>query len=100
LVQNGITGYLKDRTFDYNKYFEENTISEDTIQEVIATVISENEAVANDIKAGDQGKAGILVGKVLSIIGKGANGKVIRQTIIDILGAAAISDKKKSFEKH
>ena len=99
LVQNAITGYLKDRTFDYNKYFEENTISEDTIQEVIAKVISENEAVANDIKAGDQGKAGILVGKVLAIIGKGANGKVIRQTIIDTLGAAAISDKKNSFEK-
>jgi aspartyl-tRNA synthetase len=99
LVQNGITGYLKDREFDYNKYFEDNTISENTIQEVIATVLSENEAVANDIKAGDQGKAGILVGKVLAIIGKGANGKVIRQTIIDTLGAAAISDKKKSFEK-
>ncbi|QBN20077.1 bifunctional amidotransferase subunit GatB/aspartate--tRNA ligase AspS [Flavobacterium nackdongense] len=99
LVQNAITGYLKDRTFDYNKYFEENTISEDTIQEVIAKVLSENEAVANDIKAGDQGKAGILVGKVLAIIGKGANGKVIRQTIIDALGAAAISDKKNSFEK-
>jgi aspartyl-tRNA synthetase len=90
LVQNAITGYLKDSTFDYNKYFEENTISEDKIQEVIAKVISENEAVANDIKAGDQGKAGILVGKVLGVIGKGANGKVIRQIILDKLGAAAV----------
>ena len=88
LVQNAITSYLKDRTFDYNKYFEENTISEEKIQEVIATVISENEAVANDIKAGDQGKAGILVGKVLGVIGKGANGKVIRQIILDKLSAA------------
>jgi len=85
LVQNAITSYLKDRTFDYNKYFEDNTISEDKIQEVIAQVISENEAVANDIKAGDQGKAGILVGKVLGVIGKGANGKVIRQIILDQL---------------
>ena len=99
LVQNAITGYLKDRTFDYNKYFEENTISEDKIQEVIATVISENEAVANDIKAGDQGKAGILVGKVLGVIGKGANGKVIRQIILDKLGADAILEKKESLEK-
>jgi len=89
LVQNAITGYLKDRTFDYNKYFEENTISEDKIKEVIATVISENDAVANDIKSGDQGKAGILVGKVLGIIGKGANGKVIRQIILDQLGSSA-----------
>jgi len=88
LVQNAITEYLKDHTFDYTKYFEENTISEDKIQEVIAKVISENEAVANEIKAGDQGKAGILVGKVLAIIGKGANGKVIRQIILDQLSAS------------
>ncbi|MDI1304107.1 MAG: bifunctional amidotransferase subunit GatB/aspartate--tRNA ligase AspS [bacterium] len=99
LVQNAITGYLKDRTFDYNKYFEDNTISEDTIQEVITKVISENEAVANDIKAGDQGKAGILVGKVLGIIGKGANGKVIRQIILDGLGAAAVAENKIAAEK-
>lgn len=99
LVQNAITAYLKDRTFDYNKYFEENTISEDTIQEVIGKVISENEAVANDIKAGDQGKAGILVGKVLGIIGKGANGKVIRQIILDKLGAAAVLEKELASEK-
>jgi aspartyl-tRNA synthetase len=99
LVQNAITSYLKDRTFDYNKYFDDNTISEDTIQEVIAAVILENEAVANDIKAGDQGKAGILVGKVLGVIGKGANGKVIRQIILDKLGAAAILESKEASEK-
>ncbi len=98
LVQNAITSYLKDRTFDYNKYFEENTISEDKIQEVIAKVISENEAVANDIKAGNQGKAGILVGKVLGVIGKGANGKVIRQIILDQLGAAAVLEKEQASE--
>ena len=99
LVQNAITSYLKDRTFDYKKYFEDNTISEEKIQEVIAKVLLENEAVANDIKAGDQGKAGILVGKVLGIIGKGANGKVIRQIILDTLGAAAILEKKDASEK-
>ncbi len=99
LVQNAITEYLKDRTFDYNTYFAENTISEDKIQEVIATVLSENEAVANDIKAGDQGKAGILVGKVLGLIGKGANGKVIRQIILDKLGAAAVLEKEQASEK-
>jgi len=99
LVQNAISGYLKDQNFDYNKYFEENTISEDKIQEVIAKVISENEAVANDIKAGDQGKAGILVGKILGIIGKGANGKVIRQIILDKLGADAVIEKSEASEK-
>jgi aspartyl-tRNA synthetase len=99
LVQNAIVGYLKDRTFDYKKYFEENTISEDKIQEVIAKVLLENEAVANDVKAGDQGKAGILVGKVLGVIGKGANGKVIRQIILDKLGAAAVLENKEAAEK-
>lgn len=99
LVQNALASYLKDAAFDYKKYFEENSISEDKIQEVIAAVISENEAVANDIKAGNQGKAGILVGKVLAVIGKGANGKVIRQVILDKLGAAAVLEKKESEEK-
>ncbi|SNR82858.1 bifunctional amidotransferase subunit GatB/aspartate--tRNA ligase AspS [Lutibacter flavus] len=99
LVQNGITSYLKDRSFDYNQYFEDNTISEEKINEVIAKVISENEIVANEIKTGNQGKAGILVGKVLAVIGKGASGKVIRQNILDTLGAASVSEKKQSFEK-
>ncbi len=99
LVQNALASYLKDATFDYKKYFEENTISEDKIQEVIAKVIAENEAVANDIKAGDQGKAGILVGKVLGVIGKGANGKVIRQIILDTLGAATVSEKNEAQQK-
>ena len=85
LVQNAITSYLKDRTFDYNKYFDENTISEEKIYEAIAKVISENEAIANDIKAGNQGKAGILVGKVIGIIGKGASGKVIREGVLNAL---------------
>ena len=85
LVQNAIINYLKDRKFDYNKYFEENTISEEKIKLAVLKVIAENEAIANDIKAGNQGKAGILVGKVIGIIGKGASGKVIRQEILSSL---------------
>ncbi|AUC86408.1 Asp-tRNA(Asn)/Glu-tRNA(Gln) amidotransferase GatCAB subunit B [Polaribacter sp. ALD11] len=82
LVQNGITSYLKDVKFDYKKYFDENTISEEKITAAIAKVILENEAIATDIKNGNQGKAGILVGKVIAIIGKGASGKVIREGIL------------------
>uniref|UniRef100_UPI0035655D3C aspartate--tRNA ligase n=1 Tax=Mariniflexile sp. TaxID=1979402 RepID=UPI0035655D3C len=92
LVQNAITRYLKDRKFDYNAYFKENTISEEKIFEAIAKVISENEAIANDIKAGNQGKAGILVGKVIAIIGKGASGKVIREGILSQLQSSAKAD--------
>ncbi|MEX1384218.1 Asp-tRNA(Asn)/Glu-tRNA(Gln) amidotransferase subunit GatB, partial [Lutibacter sp.] len=96
LAQNGITSYLKDITFDYNKYFEDNIISEEKISEAIQKVISENDAIANDIKAGNQGKAGILVGKVISIIGKGASGKVIRQGILEILSAKSEKSKVES----
>ena len=94
LVQNGITSYLKDRTFDYKKYFEENTISDDSIKDAVLKVIAENEAIASDIKAGNQGKAGILVGKVIAIIGKGASGKVIREEIL-----LAISNKSLAYGK-
>ena len=99
LVQNAITSYLKDRTFDYNKYFEENTISEDQIKEAIDKVILENEAIANEIKAGNQGKAGILVGKIIAIIGKGASGKVIREGILTALGADGIQTSKNEIQK-
>nr|WP_282149239.1 bifunctional amidotransferase subunit GatB/aspartate--tRNA ligase AspS [Algibacter lectus] len=82
LAQNAIKSLLEDSKFDYKTYFEANTISEEKIENAIAKVISENEAVANDIKSGNQGKAGILVGKVIAIIGKGASGKVIREGIL------------------
>jgi aspartyl-tRNA synthetase len=91
LVQNGITSYLKDRTFDYKKYFEDNTISKDKIKDAVLKVIAENEAIANDIKAGNQGKAGILVGKVIAIIGKGASGKVIRTEILKALSHSPLA---------
>ena len=85
LAQNAIKSLLADSNFDYKTYFETNSISESQIQEAIAKVISENEIVANDIKSGNQGKAGILVGKVIAIIGKGASGKVIREGILSAL---------------
>ena len=95
LVQNAIINYLKDRKFDYNKYFEENTISEEKIKLAVLKVIAENEAIANDIKAGNQGKAGILVGKVIGIIGKGASGKVIRQEILDAVSDSSLAVSEK-----
>jgi aspartyl-tRNA synthetase len=90
LVQNAIASYLKDSSFDYLSYFEANTISASQIEDAIAKVISENDAIANAIKAGNQGKAGILVGKVIGIIGKGASGKVIREGILSQLNDSNI----------
>ena len=94
LVQNAIIRYLKDRKFDYNAYFEENTISDEKIKVAVLKVIAQNEVIANDIKGGNQGKAGILVGKVIGIIGKGASGKVIREEILSF-----ISDKETRIKK-
>jgi len=98
LVQNGITRYLKDRTFDFKKYFDENTISENQIKEAIQTVISENTAIVNDIKNGNQGKAGILVGKTIKIIGKGASGKLIRKEILEQIQGSALKVDKSNNE--
>ena len=98
LVQNGITRYLKDRTFNFRKYFDENTISENQIKEAIRTVISENTAIANDIKNGNQGKAGILVGKTIKIIGKGASGKLIRKEILEQIQGSALKVEKSNSE--
>lgn len=88
LVQKAVNEYLKDASFDYKKYFKENSISEQQIADAIDTVIENNAAIAADIKAGNQGKAGILVGKVIAIIGKGASGKVIREGILGAVNAS------------
>jgi aspartyl-tRNA synthetase len=96
LVQNGITSYLKDSTFDYKKYFNEHTISKDKITDAIAKVVIENEAIAKEIKQGNQGKAGILVGKVIAIIGKGASGKVIRAGILEQLSGEVVNAKNET----
>ncbi|MGB2129406.1 MAG: bifunctional amidotransferase subunit GatB/aspartate--tRNA ligase AspS [Flavicella sp.] len=87
LVQKAIQSLLENPEFDYKGYFDAHTISKSQIQEAIQKVISENEAVASDVKKGNNGKAGILVGKVIAIIGKGASGKVIRQGILDALSS-------------
>ncbi|MGE5944019.1 MAG: aspartate--tRNA ligase, partial [Flavobacteriales bacterium] len=97
LVQNAIKSLLENAQFDYKTYFEDNSISEEKIQDAIAKVISENEATAKDIKAGNQGKAGILVGKVIEIIGKGASGKVVREGILKMLAG---DDRRQKTEEH
>ena len=87
LAQNGVKSYLKNHQFDFKKYFDENSISEEKIKLAVLQVINTNKNIAEEIKAGNQGKAGILVGKIIGIIGKGASGKVIRQEILNQLSA-------------
>ncbi|APG65134.1 aspartate--tRNA ligase [Tenacibaculum todarodis] len=99
LAQNAITSLLKDSKFDYTAYFKTNTISGAQIEAAIQKVVSENEAIANDIKAGNQGKAGILVGKVIGIIGKGASGKVIREGIIRAVSNSPLDNSQEQTAK-
>lgn len=94
LVQNAILNYLKDQTFDYTKYFDENTISTEKIKNAVQKVISENDLIAKEIQSGNEGKAGILVGKIISIIGKGASGKIIREEILKALSNSPIAVSK------
>ncbi len=82
LVQNAIKQLIGNADFDYQKYFKQNSISDEKIEASIAEAIVENQAVADEIAAGNTNKAGILVGKVLQKVGKGANGKVIREMIL------------------
>jgi aspartyl-tRNA synthetase len=93
LLQNALSKLIENADFDYKKYFAENTISETQISEAIAKVIAENESVAQEIQEGNQGKAGILVGKVLQKIGKGASGKVIRSLIINRLNQDSLDSQ-------
>jgi len=82
LLANAVKQLLADSTFDYNTYFANNSISDDKIDVAVAQVIADNKEIAEEIKGGNQGKAGILVGKIMGIIGKGASGKVVREKII------------------
>lgn len=100
LLQNALKQLLENKSFDYMVYFKANSISDDSLEESILSVIKENSAIADEIKAGDEGKAGILVGKVLQIVGKGANGKLVREKILAQLSAdklaTSVNANKKS----
>ena len=93
LMQNAVQQMLKNNSFNYNKFFIDNTISEDKIQKAIKEVISNNETIVNEIVTGNNQKAGILVGKVIAKIGKGASGKIIREKIISILNTSNVEPK-------
>jgi aspartyl-tRNA synthetase len=91
LLQNAINELIKDSNFDYQAYFKANSISDDTLINTIQKILSENHETAEEIKAGNLGKAGILVGRVLQEVGKGANGKVVREMILSQLDAEKVA---------
>jgi aspartyl-tRNA synthetase len=82
LFQHAVGQLLKDNQFDFRSYFDTHTISEERIESSIEEVVSAHREIAEEIKAGNLNKTGILVGKVLSLVGKGASGKLIREKLI------------------
>jgi aspartyl-tRNA synthetase len=94
LMQHAIAELLNNEDFDYNKYFEENSVSDDKLFAAIDVVLAENKAVGDEIKAGNHAKAGQLIAKVIAIVGKGADGKVIRESIISRLTTGEKTEAK------
>ena len=94
LLSNAIKELLENPTFDYKKYFADNSISDESLINAIDEVIAANAAIAADIKGGNQGKAGILVGKVIGIVGKGVSGKVAREKILERLAGGGSANAK------
>jgi len=82
LFQRAVGELLKDNQFNYRSYFDTHTISEERIESSIREVIDAHREIAEEIKAGNLNKTGILVGKVISLVGKGASGKLIREKLI------------------
>ncbi len=99
LLQKALEELIKSSAFDYKKYFADNTISDDTLQKSIAEAIAENAELAAEIKGGNAGKSGILVGKVLAKVGKGANGKLIREIILQQLAGGVSAASNESEEE-
>ncbi len=96
LLQKAIEELIKNASFDYQTYFKENSISEEQLHKSIAEAIAENQALADEIKGGNAGKSGILVGKVLAKVGKGANGKLIREIILQQLAGTVSKSESES----
>ena len=94
LFQHAIRQLLDHPGFDYRAYFAEHVISGETIDASIAEVIGENKAIAEDIRNGQVQKTGILVGKVLSRVGKGASGKLVREKLIKKLSVNGSANGK------
>jgi len=98
LFQQVARELLDNPGFNYGSFIQENSISDDRLEESIKEAILENTEVAEDIRAGNLNKAGIMVGKVIAKIGKGASGKVIREKVIALLSAEEIANGATSAE--
>jgi aspartyl-tRNA synthetase len=87
LLGQAVAKIIAEPDFDYKAFFAASTISLEKIDDAVKKVIAENNETAEEIRKGNQGKAGVLVGKVAAILGKAAPGKLARERILHILSA-------------
>jgi aspartyl-tRNA synthetase len=85
LLQKVLSELLVNHEFDFEEYIRENTITDETLSGIIRGVIDEYPQIAVDIRSGQINKTGILVGKVLSVAGKGVSGKSVHDNILKVL---------------
>ena len=85
LLQKAIGQLLDDPSFDFRKFIDEHTVPEERLLDCIREVITDNPETAGQIRSGDKNKTGILVGAVLSKIGKGIPGKIVREKLLAAL---------------
>jgi len=104
LFQNAVKQLLENPSFDYESYFAANSFSDEKIEQAIREAIAENETLVAEIKAGQAGKAGSMVAKVMAKLGKQAPGKTVKEKVLAMLTIpevkpSTISQPKKEFEK-
>ena len=85
VASNAIKKILENPKFDYKAFFKEHSIDKEKINATIEKIISENTQISEEIKSGNTGKAGVLVGKVMAVLGKGVSGNQVRQKILSTL---------------
>ena len=88
LLQKVLVELLINHEFDFEAYIRENTVSDEALLDIIRKVVEENPQIAGDIKTGQVNKVGILVGKVLTIAGKGIPGKHVHENILKFLSGS------------
>ena len=86
LAGQAISKILETPDFDYECFFKANSIDEEKLHMTLNEIIADNPVISDQVRSGNLGKAGVLVGKVMEVLGKGTvSGNDVRQRIIELL---------------
>jgi aspartyl-tRNA synthetase len=82
LLHEMLSRLLDDNHYDYAGYIKENFIPEEKISDTISELIKQHPDIVTEINSGNTKKIGVLVGKVMSVLGKSISGKQIKARIL------------------